>query len=54
MNLLEMILTNSQKQLQNMSKSSGKERKKQKFIMDVLKDVKRFLEYKHKMIKQIK
>jgi hypothetical protein len=52
--MLEIILKNSHKQVQNMPKTSGKERKLQKFINDVLKDVKRFLEYKQKMIKLIK
>jgi hypothetical protein len=48
--LLETIVKKGQSVGKGQSKKS--ERKKEKFITDVLKDVKRFLEYKHKMIKK--
>lgn len=48
--LLETILKKGQSVGKSQSKKS--ERKKEKFISDVMKDVKRFLEYKRKMIKK--
>lgn len=48
--LLETIL----KKGHSSSKAQKKkgDRKKEKFVSDVLKDVKRFLEYKNKMVKK--
>jgi hypothetical protein len=49
-NLLEQVLKESNK---ISSKENKKKGKRQKFVTDVLKDLRRFLEYKHNMIKNV-
>ena len=49
--LLDTIVKKGQVEAKKGQGKKG-DRKKEKFVSDVLKDVKRFLEYKHKMIKK--
>lgn len=48
--LLETILKKGHSSSKGQKKKG--DRKKEKFVSDVLKDVKRFLEYKNKMVKK--